>query len=287
VPARKLESVLCVDDDPDINAVLHATLTLIGGFDVRMARSGGELITLALERRPDLLLLDVMMPGLDGPATLELMRRNPRIAHIPVIFLTAKVLSSDMDRVFPSGALGVIAKPFDPLKLCQEIDELWEGRVILQPPDPRSAAQVSVQVDELAVKFLGRSTADVVRLRRMIEQAGRGDEAALEEVQQIAHKIHGSGAMLGLLNVSAFAEAIEHLAAGILADLSAHGPIAESALVRELSEGIEALAEAVGHCAAAHGLRAPAAARARGSAFQREAGTAARSLLSPRSERSN
>jgi two-component system OmpR family response regulator len=256
MPAHKLESVLCVDDDPDINVVLQATLTLLGGFDVRMARSGGELITLALERRPDLLLIDVMMPGLDGPSTLGLMRENPRLAHIPVIFLTAKVLSSDMGHVLPFGALGVIAKPFDPLKLCDEIAVLWQGRAVLQAADSRSAAQVSVQVDELAVKFLGRSAGDLVRLRRMIEQAGRGDEAALEEVHKIAHKIHGSGAMLGLLNVSALAEAIEHLAAGILADLGAHGPIAESALVRGLSKGVEALAEAVGQCSAAHGMGA-------------------------------
>jgi CheY-like chemotaxis protein len=246
MPKRKLESVLCADDDPDINAVLYATLTLITGLDVRITRSGEQLITLALERQPDLVLIDVMMPGLDGPSTLQRMREIPLLARIPVIFLTAKVLTSDIKQVLPLGALGLIAKPFDPLKLGEQISALWhEGGAVRAAEDTRSAAQVSANVDELAIKFLRRADADLVRLRALIQQAGGGDAAALKEVEHIAHKIRGSGAMLGLHRVSALAEAIEHLASGILADLDAHGPIAESALLRQFPDCIEGLAKAV------------------------------------------
>jgi CheY-like chemotaxis protein len=258
---RKLESVLCADDDPDIIAVLQATLTLIAGLDVRITRSGERLIGMALERQPDLVLIDVMMPGLDGLATLERMRGNPLLAHIPVIFLTAKVMPSDIELMLTSGALGVIAKPFDPLKVGEQIITLWEkGRATCPAADAGALSQVSAHVDELVERFLRRSSGELVRLRTMIRKARQGDALALKEVEHIAHRIHGSGAMLGLLTVSALAEAIEHLAAGVLADPEAHGPIAESALVRQLSECIEGLAKA---------LEQSSAAPAPGASFQR------------------
>jgi HPt (histidine-containing phosphotransfer) domain-containing protein len=121
---------------------------------------------------------------------------------------------------------------------------------------------------------LRRAAADVVVLRERIDQACRGDAAALKEVEQIGHKMHGSAAMLGFHRVSAIGEAIEHLAAGVIADAEAHGPIAESALVQQISACIEQLAAAVeGAAATAAGSQ---------SAYQ-EAGSAA---ASPRRESS-
>jgi CheY-like chemotaxis protein len=246
MPVPELRSVLCADDDPDIVAVLRATLTLIAGLEVRIARTGEQLLKLALERQPDLVLIDVMMPAPDGPTTLKRMRSIPLLAHIPVIFLTAKVLSSDIKQVLPLGALGLIAKPFEPLKLGEQIQALWEQRRDApRTGEAGSAALVCAEVDELAGKFLARAKGDIARLRAIMGASGQADEAALREVERIAHKIRGSGAMLGFGRLSALAEAIEHMAAGILSNLLAHGPIAESALVRELSDCIEGLSSAL------------------------------------------
>jgi CheY-like chemotaxis protein len=249
MPVRKLSSVLGADDDPDVCAVVRASLRLTGSIDVRMTGSGQHLIELALERPPDLVLLDVMMPELDGAATLRRMRENPRLREIPAIFLTARVMPVDLRQVLPLGALGLIAKPFDPLKLVDQIMGLW-NRVQMADAGGNSPPPAQVHVEGLAARLLRRAAADVVVLRERIDQACRGDAAALKEVEQIGHKMHGSAAMLGFHRVSAIGEAIEHLAAGVIADAEAHGPIAESALVQQISACIEQLAAAVEGAAA-------------------------------------
>jgi CheY-like chemotaxis protein len=247
---RKLKSVLGADDDPDVCAVVRASLRLTGGIDVRMTGSGEHLIDLALEHPPDLVLLDVMMPGMDGAATLRRMRENPLLHTIPAIFLTARVMPVDLRQVLPLGALGLISKPFDPLKLGDQILGMW-NKVQMAVAAPNSTPAAQVHVEGLAVRFLRRAVTDIVLLREKIDQAGRGDAAALKEVEHIGHKMHGSAAMLGFHRVSAIGEAIEHLAAGVIADSEAHGPIAESALVQQISACIEQLAAAVEGAAAA------------------------------------
>jgi CheY-like chemotaxis protein len=241
---RKLESVLVADDDPDVCAVVRASLRLTGGLDVRVAGSGEQLIALALERPPDLVLLDVMMPGTDGPSIFRRMRENPPLHDIPGIFITAKVMPVDLRRVLPSGALGIISKPFDPLKLGGQVMALWH-KVELVGPAAAAPPPAAVHVEALDARFLRRAAADVVLLRERIEQACRGDARALQEVEHIGHKMHGSAAMLGFHGVSALGEAIEHLAAGVIADAEAHGPIAESALVKQIAACIEQLAAVV------------------------------------------
>src|SRR5580700_2049527 len=109
---RECRSILYVDDDPDICEVVQTTLCLIAGLDVHTAGSGEEAIDLAYELRPDLILMDVMMPGLDGPATFERIRNSTLINDIPLIFLTAKVLPAEIAHFLRLGAIGVIGKPF-------------------------------------------------------------------------------------------------------------------------------------------------------------------------------
>src|ERR1700723_3410634 len=106
--AREFQSVLFVDDDSDICSVVQATLRLVPGLDVQTADSGERAIDLAYELRPDLLLMDVMMPGLDGPSTFRRMRESALLSHIPVIFMTAKVLPAEVARFIGLGAIGVI-----------------------------------------------------------------------------------------------------------------------------------------------------------------------------------
>lgn len=125
MPAGLLKTILCVEDDPDIRTI--ATLALeAGGFQVEACSSGVEALSLVLKRRPDLIILDVMMPGLDGMATLVELRKMSETATVPVVFMTAKVQPAEISHYRQLGALGVVIKPFDPMRLPQEIREIWE-----------------------------------------------------------------------------------------------------------------------------------------------------------------
>jgi CheY-like chemotaxis protein len=109
--------ILLIDDEDDVRYTTRLALEQFGGFDVEVASSGPEGVRLALERPPDLVLLDVMMPEMDGPTTLGALRRQPGLARIPVVFLTAKALPSEIRRLKALGATDVITKPFEPREL--------------------------------------------------------------------------------------------------------------------------------------------------------------------------
>jgi PAS domain S-box-containing protein len=120
--------LLLIDDDLDIGDVARLALEQLGPYTVRTAGSGEEGLRLALEQRPDAILLDVMMPGLDGPATLAMMRAEESLAGVPVLFLTAKAQASERERLERLPVSGMIAKPFDPLTLAADVGRLlgWE-----------------------------------------------------------------------------------------------------------------------------------------------------------------
>jgi two-component system OmpR family response regulator len=122
-----LERILYVEDEPDIQAVAKLALEMVGGYQVKICSSGQEALDALGGFEPDLILLDVMMPGMDGPTTLQNLRADPVTAGIPVIFLTAKVQPSEVARYQALGALNVIAKPFDPMTLAAEIRQIWES----------------------------------------------------------------------------------------------------------------------------------------------------------------
>ena len=123
----ELSSVLFVEDDVDIQEVARLSLEIVGGLDVRVAGSGAEALELVRSSIPDLVLLDVMMPGMDGPTTLAALRLEPGMASVPVIFVTAKVQASELEQYTALGAIGVIAKPFDPLTLASTARAMWEA----------------------------------------------------------------------------------------------------------------------------------------------------------------
>lgn len=120
--------VLVVDDDELLREVASYALELIGGWEVSTARSGVEAQASARSDRPDAILLDVMMPGVDGPATVAALRADASTRDIPVIFLTAKLPPDDLGGWGPLGVAGVIGKPFDPMKLAAEMARLlgWQ-----------------------------------------------------------------------------------------------------------------------------------------------------------------
>ena len=122
-----LRTVMYVDDEPDIREIVQLALGLVDGLTVEICESGERALRRLPDVMPDLVLLDVMMPGTDGPMTLQRMRADPRFASIPVVFVTAKAMPAEVARFRELGAVAVIAKPFDPMQFGQQIVTIWEG----------------------------------------------------------------------------------------------------------------------------------------------------------------
>lgn len=121
----ELKRILYVEDEPDIRAVAELALVSLGGFEVAVCESGEEALVRATSFKPELILLDVMMPHLDGPETLQALRQQPGMAEVPVAFMTAKVQPSEIEAYKALGAADVIAKPFDPMTLPDRVREIW------------------------------------------------------------------------------------------------------------------------------------------------------------------
>lgn len=120
--------VLIIDDEEDIRQVAALSLEMVAGWDVTMANSGANGILTAAKEKPDAILLDVMMPGMDGPTTFLELQKTPETAGIPVLLLTAKVQGADQRRFAGLGVAAVLFKPFDPLTLADQISQVlgWE-----------------------------------------------------------------------------------------------------------------------------------------------------------------
>jgi two-component system OmpR family response regulator len=123
-----LERILYVEDEPDIQAVAKLALEMVGGYQVLICSGGQDALDKVGGFAPDLILLDVMMPGMDGPTTLQKLRADSAAGAIPVIFLTAKVQPSEVAHYQALGALDVIAKPFDPMLLAMQVRAIWERK---------------------------------------------------------------------------------------------------------------------------------------------------------------
>lgn len=126
--ARDIKRILLVEDDPDIQTIAKLALNSIGGFTVHACSSGREALAAVTACNPDCVLLDVMMPGMDGPSVLKALRALPACANTPVIFMTARVQPSEVAQYKELGALDVIAKPFDPITLADDIRRILGGQ---------------------------------------------------------------------------------------------------------------------------------------------------------------
>lgn len=122
---QTLQRILYAEDDPDIQAIVEMALQDMAGFTLLTCSTGLEAVDAAADFKPDLLLLDVMMPDLDGVAALARLREHAVTATTPVIFMTAKVSESDVAHYLSLGALGVIPKPFDTMDIAGQLRELW------------------------------------------------------------------------------------------------------------------------------------------------------------------
>ncbi len=125
----QLQKILMVEDDGDIQTVAQLSLEAVGGFTVEVCSGGAEALERVEAFAPDLVLLDVMMPGMDGPTVLKNLRARPTTAHLPVIFMTAKAQAHEVAAYKAMGAIDVISKPFDPMTLPQTIATCWNNRV--------------------------------------------------------------------------------------------------------------------------------------------------------------
>ncbi len=124
-----------IDDEEDIRRIAQIALHSLGGLDVLLAADAAQGLYLAETGRPDVILLDLMMPGVDGTAALRMLRGNATTAHIPVLFLTAKAHAADDPAVRALGAQGLLAKPFDPITLADSI------RALLRLPEGRPSRE--------------------------------------------------------------------------------------------------------------------------------------------------
>jgi CheY-like chemotaxis protein len=119
-----MNKVLYAEDDPDIRAIAELALQDVGGFQVTLCSSGQQALEMAPIFEPDLILLDVMMPEMDGPETLSRLRGIEATRSVPVIFMTARIQSSEIEEYLALGAIGVIPKPFDPMTLADDIHRI-------------------------------------------------------------------------------------------------------------------------------------------------------------------
>jgi CheY-like chemotaxis protein len=126
-PPRGLKCVLCVDDEDDFQSVIRISLERVGGIQAHFCSDPRHAIAQAREVRPDLILLDFMMPVLDGPAVFKRLKADPELAGIPVVFLTAVMTGPGLTDLRSLGAAGVLIKPFDLLDLPRKLSEIWKG----------------------------------------------------------------------------------------------------------------------------------------------------------------
>jgi CheY-like chemotaxis protein len=123
----QLKKILYIDDQPDIQIIVDYALKTISHYDVKLCSSGEQALAEISVFQPDLILLDVMMPGMDGPQTLQLIRHQTDYKQTPVIFISAKQLPEEIEALKLHEVVGVLAKPFNPLTLGEQIQGIWDG----------------------------------------------------------------------------------------------------------------------------------------------------------------
>jgi diguanylate cyclase (GGDEF)-like protein len=202
--------ILCVEDDADIRRVATLALERVGGFTVCMCRSGEEALRAVADFRPDVILLDVMMPGMDGPTTLSRLRERRESRDIPAIFMTAKVQPHEIAELKRAGALDVIAKPFDPMTLAQTVRTIFSARQILPgpPAEPGGHAQ---ELARIAQEFVRRLPARVAEIVSLWQGAGAA-QAPVEQLRSLhraAHSLASSAHTFGITPVADAARALE------------------------------------------------------------------------------
>jgi CheY-like chemotaxis protein len=127
MPDRPLQRICYVEDDEDIQRIVRMSLERIGKMTVALVSDPTQAITTITEFRPDLVMLDWMMPTMDGPTLFRQMKLRPETSALPVVFITAKASQRDLDELRTLGAAGTISKPFSPKDLPEQLRAIWKG----------------------------------------------------------------------------------------------------------------------------------------------------------------
>jgi len=237
LPHRCLKRILVVDDDPDLLAVVSLALSALGGFEVLTCESPNEVLDRVGCEDPDLILLDIMMPGLDGFGVLRALRESDATASIPIVMMSAAVRPQDTPGYKSLGCIGLVAKPFDPSALPDKLEELWDLHVERR----REAHQREFEgLRRAYVAELGE------KLRAMDEMAAAlvsegWDRARLEALFHLVHRIAGSSGLYRLPALSRSAGALEAIVRRLL-DGAAWPPASPP-------ESLTMLVQAVDHAA--------------------------------------
>lgn len=125
---KELKKILYAEDEPDVQTIVELTIQTMSDYEIKICNNGKLLLDCVEEYNPDLILLDVMMPEMDGPTTFKNLLSNEKTKDIPVIFITAKAQVHEVGKFKEIGALGVITKPFKMMNLCEEIQEIWNSK---------------------------------------------------------------------------------------------------------------------------------------------------------------
>ena len=228
--------ILIIDDDADIRSIARLSLSRVGGMEVIEAGSGAEGVRKAQDEKPDVILLDMMMPTMDGLETLAALRSRPATASTPVIFLTAKAVGDQVERMTSLGAAGVLIKPFDPRTLSQDVRALRQsaerqsrsGADVADGPkhaesthgcvrqrSPLLTTTLQQGLDEMRQRFVATFAAQCDSIRILVDEVAalhpRGPVAALT---QITHRLSGLAGTIGFPTISARASDLENLVAG-------------------------------------------------------------------------
>jgi len=202
--------ILHVDDEPDIREIVDMALGLNAEFELRACANGPDAVATAAEWSPSLILLDVMMPGMDGPTTLTLLRKDPRTADIPVLFMTARAQAREVQNLIALGAQGVISKPFDPMTLAFSV---------------RSHLQ-AIRLETLRAAFVRRAKSDAGLLASC--RSSPADPATASRIREIAHGLAGAAGLFGFDQISNDAAALEETIVLRLADDRTPGDVARA-----------------------------------------------------------
>lgn len=224
VPLSKaLHTILYVEDEPDIQRVVKLVLEAMAKINVIACSSGAEAIARSAEVAIDLILLDVMMPGMDGPTTLSRLREIPALAHTPVVFMTAKAHPSEIAHFKALGALDVIAKPFDPMTLATTLLAMWaRASTATQSPPPsetnRQAGMAELSPED---RFAARMAALTEQFQRelpmRLDTLQRQWQALCESwsidtlsaLHGSTHNLAGAGSTFGYDELTARARALD------------------------------------------------------------------------------
>lgn len=217
-----LNRILYVEDDADIRKIVSISLETVGGYTVAACGSCADALEVVDEFDPDLLLLDVMMPEVDGPSTLRELRKRDSAADAPAVFITAKVQSGNLAHYRRLGAFDVIVKPFDPMALPAKIGQIWrryrsEGDTM--PADERLATELA----RLSADFVAQLPGQL----RAVQDAAAAwldaprDSGRYEIVARRVHKLKGSGSTFGCPGVTRAARTLEQQLAAYRRDIDA------------------------------------------------------------------